>query len=127
MDLVERRFMWTTTILSVIVLCIAVFLWIEVESGADLEEKSEEITPLLELKQDLLYLNRQVNSLPNEKAVEEVLELEKRYLQLEKESAFTKVEQRWLSESHDLLLHLHEELKEKGIQKADYPRKDFVY
>lgn len=100
-------------------------IWI-VDSAVNESEQGR--VEVLELKTDLLYLHRQIDTMPDKQALQSVLVMEKRLKQAELEGTrHSKSLQRWLGESNDILLQLHNDLKERDIRLTDYPEKPIVY
>lgn len=90
-------------------------------------EYEQEEFEVLELKADMLNLNRQIQTMPDKKAVEAVLLMEKRLNQAELEASRTNGIQRWLHQSNDILLQLHDDLKERDIRATDTPQEPIIY
>lgn len=110
-----------------IIVVILALCWSVITLWNSSDEYEQEEFEVLELKADMLNLNRQIQTMPDKKAVEAVLLMEKRLKQAELEASSRKGIQRWLHESNDILLQLHDDLKERDTRTTDTPQKPIVY
>ena len=111
---------------GILVVILALF-WSVITLWNSSEEYEQEEFEVLELKADMLNLNRQIQTMPDKKAVEAVLLMEKRLNQAELEASSANGIQRWLHQSNDILLQLHNDLKERDIRTTDTPQKPIIY
>ena len=109
------------------ILLIIVGVGLMLMNALDGHEKEREV--VFELKSDLISLNRNIEHLPNRQAVWAVTHMEKRLKEAESYKVNDKNEavQRALDDSTEVLLDLHDELKERKLKKGDYPRVRIVY
>ena len=113
-------------IAGILVVILALF-WSVITLWNSSDEYEQEEFEVLELKADMLNLNRQIQTMPDKKAVEAVLLMEKRLNQAELEASSANGIQRWLHQSNDILLQLHNDLKERDIRTTDTPQKPIIY
>ena len=111
---------------GILVVILALF-WSVITLWNSSDEYEQEEFEVLELKADMLNLNRQIQTMSDKKAVEAVLLMEKRLNQAELEASSTNGIQRWLHQSNDILLQLHNDLKERDIRTTDTPQKPIIY
>jgi hypothetical protein len=119
----------TTLIVAGMLVIILALSWSVITLWNSSNEQEEDRVVVLELKTDLLYLHRQIDTMPDKQALQSVLVMEKRLKQAELEVGrqHSKSLQRWLGESNDIMLRLHDDLRERDIHAKHYPEKPIVY
>lgn len=124
-----KEFILITAMVAGMLVIILALSWSVKTLWNSSNEYEQERVEVLELKTDMLNLNRQIDTMPDKQALQSVLAMEKRLKQAELEVTrqHSKSLQRWLGESNDILLQLHNDLKERDIRLTDYPEKSIVY